>query len=67
MEEKSLATEILQDTMRQNKRMFVLSIIIIALLFCYIGYDRYKDSKNSSPISVDQDTYEGDNDNNINK
>lgn len=67
MEEKSLAMEILQDTIRQSKRMFVLSIIIIALLFGYIGYDRYKDSKNSSPISVDQDTYKGDNDDNINE
>lgn len=41
MEEKSLAMEILQDTMRQNRRMFVLSIIIIALLFGYIGYDNF--------------------------
>lgn len=41
--EKPLAMEILQDIMKQNRRMFVLSVIVISLLFGYIIYDRYKD------------------------
>ena len=41
--EKPLAMEILQDIMKQNRRIFVLSVIVISLLFGYIIYDRYKD------------------------
>lgn len=51
---KTLAYEILQDMKNQNKRMFILAIIVISLLFIYIGYDRYKDSINDNGIEAQQ-------------
>jgi hypothetical protein len=56
MEEKenTLAYEILQDMKRQNKRIFILAMIVISLLFIYIGYDRYKDSINDNGIEAQQ-------------
>lgn len=56
MEEKenTLAYEILQDMKKQNKRIFILAMIVISLLFIYIGYDRYKDSINDNGIEAQQ-------------
>lgn len=56
MEEKenTLAYEILQDMKKQNKRIFILAMIVISLLFIYIGYDRYKDSINDTGIEAQQ-------------
>lgn len=51
---KTLAYEILQDMKNQNKRMFILAIIVISLLFIYIGYDRYKDSINDNGVEAQQ-------------
>ena len=65
--EKSLAMEILQNIMIQNKRMFMLAIIVISLLFGYIAYDRYQDSNVDTGITVDQNTHEGNNDSDITK
>lgn len=60
MEEKennTLAYEILQDMKKQNKRIFILAMIVISLLFIYIGYDRYKDSINDTD-SVEDKVYQ---------
>jgi hypothetical protein len=37
MEDKSLATELLQDAKRTNKRMFILIILILIMWFSSIG------------------------------
>lgn len=63
--EKSLAMEILQNIMIQNRRMFILAIVVISLLFGYIAYDRYQDSNVDTGITVDQNTHEGNNDSDI--
>lgn len=37
MEDKSLATELLQDAKKTNKRMFILIILILIMWFSSIG------------------------------
>lgn len=58
--EKSLAKELLEDMKKQNRRIFILSVIIISLLFGYIAYDRYKDSLNQD-INATQDISDNNN------
>lgn len=38
MEEKSLAWELLQDTKKANKRMFIVILVILVMWFVTIGY-----------------------------
>ena len=38
MEEKSLAWELLQDTKKANKRLYIILIVVLCMWFITIGY-----------------------------
>ena len=55
--EKSLAMEIITDYKKANKRMFIIILVILGILFATFGYLVYtlKDIQTIEETSVDMD------------
>lgn len=62
MEEKSFAMEILQEQKKNNKRLFIVLLVVLSMWFITIGYLVYV----LNDIGVVEETITQDNDNGIN-
>lgn len=59
LQEQSLALELLKDYKKQNKRQFVIILVILGMFTCLLGYTIYL--LNDFGVSTETDTIDIDN------
>lgn len=59
IQEESLALELIKDYKKQNKRQFILILVILGMFTCLLGYTMYL--TNDLGVSTETDTIDIDN------